>query len=116
MCTVQGKDECEEQLEAREEACDLLGEARYAPNLSPANFVDPAAIGRTVSPNPFFPLIVGNRWMHRDRNELVTVTVTNKTKLINGVNCRVVTDVVEVNGVATEATDDWFAQDVAGNV
>jgi hypothetical protein len=112
----EGKEECEEQLEAREDACELLGERRYDPNFVPANFVDPAAIGRTVAPNPFFPLRVGTRWVYREGRETVTVTVTDKTKLIDGVNCRVVTDVVEVNGVPTEVTDDWFAQDVQGNV
>jgi hypothetical protein len=43
--------------------------------------------------------------------------VTNKTKKIaNGVTARVVRDVVSENGVPTEVTDDWYAQDSAGNV
>jgi hypothetical protein len=44
------------------------------------------------------------------------VTVTHKTKLIAGVTCRVVRDVVQEEDGAKEETDDWFAQDRDGNV
>ena len=44
------------------------------------------------------------------------VTVTGKTKKIaNGVEARVVRDVVS-NGQAIEITDDWYAQDSEGNI
>jgi hypothetical protein len=112
----EGKEECEEQFEAREDLCELLGGGRYDPDFSPARFVDPRLIGRTVPPNPYFPLVRGNRWVYRDGDETVTVTVTEKVKVIEGVTCVVVTDVVMVGGVAVEVTDDWFAQDLAGNV
>jgi hypothetical protein len=45
------------------------------------------------------------------------VTVTRRTKLIaNGVTARVVHDVVTEDGKPVEVTDDWYAQDRAGNV
>jgi len=47
----------------------------------------------------------------------VVVTVTDRTKQIaNGVEARVVRDVVSHNGEPVEVTDDWFAQDAAGNI
>ena len=42
--------------------------------------------------------------------------VTSDTKLILGVPCTVVHDVVKVNGKITEDTYDWYAQDKHGNV
>ena len=45
------------------------------------------------------------------------MTVTDKTKMIaNGVEARVVRDVVTENGELVEVTDDWYAQDGDGNV
>ena len=44
------------------------------------------------------------------------VTVTDKTKLIEGVTCRVVNDLVMEDGEPIEDTDDWYAQDLEGNV
>ena len=44
-------------------------------------------------------------------------TVTDRTKQIaNGVEARVVRDVVTEDGVPVEVTDDWYAQDSEGNV
>jgi hypothetical protein len=45
------------------------------------------------------------------------VTVTRRTKLIaNGIRARVVHDVVREDGQLVEVTDDWYAQDKAGNI
>jgi hypothetical protein len=45
------------------------------------------------------------------------VTVTDRTKIIaNGVEARVIHDVVSQDGQPVEVTDDWYAQDKAGNV
>jgi hypothetical protein len=107
---------CEREYRARLGVCDLLGQDRYDPEFDPAQFVDPDQIGVSVEPNPYFPLVVGRQWTYRADDEITTDTVTNKTKLIEGVTCRVVHDVVKVNGAATEITDDWFAQDLAGNI
>jgi len=85
-------------------------------DLNPADFT-------TRIDNPYWPMKPGSRWVYREVHsedltvERVVVTVTNKTKKIaNGVEARVVRDVVTEKGVPTEVTDDWYAQDSAGNV
>ena len=109
-------EECDDQLDARLELCGQVGEDRYDPDFDPVNFVDPDDIGGAVAPNPYFPLVVGNQWVLENEDETITDTVLNEIKLIEGVRCRVVRDVVEEDGVAIEITDDWYAQDLAGNV
>jgi hypothetical protein len=112
----EGRELCGEQYEARLDVCDLVGEARHDPDFDPADFVDPDDIGGLVDPNPFFPLVPGTRWVLQGGEETITVTVLAETKLIEGVTCRVVNDVVEEDGAVIEDTDDWYAQDLAGNV
>ena len=107
---------CREQFSARQDVCDLLGQAPYDPIVNPANFVDPAQIGITVTPNPYFPLVAGTTRTYSGGGQTITVTVTGLTKVIQGVTCRVVRDVVEEEGLVIEDTEDWFAQDLQGNV
>lgn len=114
-----GLDECNEVLEARLDLCESLGDATHDPEFGPdfaANFVDPLEIGNTVAANPWFPLVVGNNWVYEGDGETIEVTVTGDTKLIDGVTCIVVTDIVSEDETVIEITDDWFAQDVDGNV
>jgi hypothetical protein len=94
----------------------LVGENRYDPVFDPALLVDPTLIGNGVTPNPYFPLKPGTVWKYGGGGETVLVTVTNKTKLINGVTCPVVTDTVTLGAAVVEDTKDWFGQDLAGNV
>jgi hypothetical protein len=111
--------DCRETFEARQELCEELGGAAYEPPFGGAfapNFVDPLGIGAGVAPNVYYPLVPGSKRVYAGGDEVITVTVTHKTKLIDGVTCLVVNDVVEVNGAVVEDTDDWFAQDVTGNV
>lgn len=110
------QESCEEQEAARFDACALLGEGRYDPAVDPANFVNPLAIGDTVAPNPYLLLVPGYTRVYEKGDETVTVTVTHDTVEIMGVTCIVVRDIAEENGVLVEETDDWFAQDLAGNV
>jgi hypothetical protein len=100
----------------RKEICALVGEEPYDPDFSPENFVDPLKIGDGVAANPYFPLIIGAQWIYESGNETITVTVTDKVKLIDDVTCVVATDVVEEDDQPIEVTDDWFAQDLDGNV
>jgi hypothetical protein len=64
----------------------------------------------------------GSRWVYRESDteggrEKVVVEVTDKTKRIaNGVEARVVRDTVSEDGKPVEVTDDWYAQDKAGNI
>ncbi len=115
----EGEEECSDVFEARLDLCDALDDATHEPPFGPAfasNFVDPTEIGSTVTPNPWFPLVPGNRWTYDAGDELIVVEVRNQTKLIQGINCLVVTDIVSEDGQLVEDTDDWFAQDVDGNV
>jgi hypothetical protein len=72
--------------------------------------------------NPWWPMRPGSRWVYRETDsegarQRVVVTVTRRTKMIaNGVRARVVHDVVSEGGKLVEVTDDWYAQDRAGNI
>src|ERR1051325_3943388 len=70
--------------------------------------------------NPYFPLIVGSTYFYTGTDdgepEIDRVTVTDATKQVMGVTTRVILDRVFVNGVLTEKTEDYYAQDGAGNV
>ena len=83
--------------------------------LNPADFT-------TRIDNPYWPMRPGGRWVYRETTpdgtrQRVVVTVTRRTKLIaNGVTARVVHDVVTEGGAPVEVTDDYYAQDRAGNI
>lgn len=72
--------------------------------------------------NQWWPMKAGNRWVYRETDtegtaQRVVVTVTDKTKMIaNGIEARVVHDVVTEDGEPVEVTDDWYAQDAEGNI
>lgn len=105
---------CREQLRARRQLCDALGEDRYDPDFDPAKFDDD--FENPTAPNPHFPLGIGHRWEYQGGDETVTVEVLDKTKQIEGVTCIVVNDRVEVDGEVVEDTDDWFGQRKDGTV
>lgn len=109
---------CGEQLGARLALCRATGEGRYDPPefRRPGNFVDPLEIGRSVRPNPFFPLVPGSQWVYRGGGEVTTVEVLAERKVIAGVPCITVHDVVEEDGVVIEDTLDWYAQQEDGTV
>ncbi len=83
--------------------------------------LDPADFTTEID-NPYWPMAPGARWVYEETEDggpplRVVVTVTDRTKTIaNGVEARVVHDVVSEGGEAIEVTDDWYAQDAAGNV
>lgn len=113
----EAKEECKDVFEARQDLCEELGKAPYDPEIEPDDFVDPANIGGSVAPNPYFPLVTGNTWVYEGDGETITVVVTDETINILGVTCVVVTDVVtDDEGEELEVTQDWFAQDGEGNV
>ena len=84
-------------------------------DLNPADFT-------TEIDHDYWPMAVGSRWVYRETDsegteQKVAVTVTDRTKRIaNGVQARVVHDVVTEDGEPVEVTDDWYAQDGDGNV
>jgi hypothetical protein len=83
--------------------------------------LDPADFTTEID-NPYWPLKPGSRWVYRETDaegnvQRVVVTVTDETKEIaNGVEARVVHDVVSEDGEPIEVTDDWYAQDSDGNI
>jgi hypothetical protein len=66
--------------------------------------------------NPYWPMRPGSRWIYREGDQRVVVTVTSRTRDIMGIEARVVHDVVTENGEVVEDTYDWYAQDGDGNV
>ena len=106
---------CGDVKDARQEVCSLIGEARYDPRLDPDNFINPLNITWATA-NPYMPLVPGLVKIFESGDETITVTVTDRTREIMGITAVVVSDVVEEGGELIEVTDDWFAQDNAGNV
>jgi hypothetical protein len=110
----EGSQLCREQRDARRDLCGALGEDRYDPDFDTAAFDDDFTT--LTTPNLYFPLTIGNRWDYRGGDETIRVEVLAKTKLIEGVTCIVVNDLVEQDGQPIEDTDDWYAQALNGDV
>jgi hypothetical protein len=94
--------------------------AATLPRGSEAVELDPAEFTTEID-NPYWPMRPGSRWVYREGEggEMlrVVVTVTGRTKRItNGIEARVVDDVVTRAGRPVEVTEDWYAQDGEGNV
>ena len=99
---------------AKEPGTSTLPQGADQVSLDPADFT-------TEITNPYWPMKPGSRWVYRevdkDTTKRVVVTVTDQTKRIaNGIEARVVHDVVTEDGEPVEVTDDWYAQDSAGNI
>jgi hypothetical protein len=82
--------------------------------LNPDNFT-------TTIDNPYWPMRPGSKWVYRETDgqggeQRVEVTVTNETKMIAGIEARVVHDIVTEDGETVEDTLDWYAQDSDGNI
>jgi hypothetical protein len=84
--------------------------------------LDPADFTVEID-NPYYPLRPGDRRVYRETapdgtRQRIVDKVLNKTKLIaNGVTARVVrATVTNRAGKVVEFTEEWFAQDRAGNV
>ena len=95
----------------------VIREQSRCPVIHPSNF------GSDVT-NPYFPLVPGTVFHYLNRiidgadtsYEQDEVSVLLDTKMIDGVQCRTVHDVVTVAGMVTEDTYDWYSQDKSGNV
>jgi hypothetical protein len=84
--------------------------------------LDPADFSANID-NPRWPMTVGSRWVYRVTNssggskQRDVIKVTNRTKMIaDGIEARVVSDIVTRHGKPIEVTKDWYAQDSDGNV
>lgn len=81
------------------------------PEIDPKNFT-------TEIDNPLLPLPIGAQWIYKGVDEVITVTVTDESKKVMGVDVVVVRDTVTDpdTGELIEDTRDWYAQDSEGNV
>jgi hypothetical protein len=90
-------------------ACVLCGSAQATPT----------KWARQVT-NPWFPLKPGTTWVYKGEKDGHTgqdiVTVTRRTKTIQGVRCTEVDDRLYADGHLAERTKDWYAQDAGGTV
>ncbi len=82
--------------------------------------LDPADFTIEID-NRYWPMAPGTTWVYRETDaegnvQKVVVTVTDETRVVMGVEARVVHDVVTENGETVEDTYDWYAQDADGNV
>jgi hypothetical protein len=81
--------------------------------------LDPADFTTKID-NPYWPMRPGSHWVYREvengEAQRVDVTVTNRTKRLEGIEARVVHDRVSRNGETLEDTFDWCAQDSDGNL
>lgn len=110
-----GKDECADQFDSRTAFCAVIGGDPYDPPISQASFLSPAATA--ANPNPFLPLVPGTVRTYQETNgETVVTTVTNGTRVVNGVTTIVVHDVGSMGGKVFEDTEDYLAQHVDGSV
>jgi hypothetical protein len=109
-----GSDDDDGNGNGETEAASPLPQGSEPVSLDPADFT-------TEITNPHWPMTPGSRWVYRETDKdavmRVVVTVTDRTKQIaNGIEARVVHDVVSEDGQPVEVTDDWYAQDSEGNV
>jgi len=97
-------------------------------NAGPSNAAPPVPVFNpsefnatsSVINNPHWPLEPGNvrvfEGKTKDGFERVVVTVAPETRIVLGVDCRVVIDRAYLDGELIEETYDWYAQDLTGNV
>ncbi|MEZ4279460.1 MAG: hypothetical protein R3F21_07595 [Myxococcota bacterium] len=104
---------CRDQKEAREAFCEEIGEGAYAPDMSPSLFQDPRD---PATPNPYFPLAVGDFWVFEEEEERIEIRVLDETKRVDGIDCIVVNDRVFVDEKVVEDTDDWFGIRTDGSI
>ena len=70
--------------------------------------------------NPWFPLRPGSVYRYRGVKDgepsREVMTVTHRTKTIDGARCVVVSDLLYIRGALEERTEDYYTQDAKGNV
>lgn len=112
-------DLCNQQYDARQAVCGELGGGAYDPVITAADFAGKSYLtGNTYCPLKSAVYTYESRDSSGKRIERDVVKVTQGTREILGVDCRIVRDTVtdlESNEV-TEDTTDWYAQDKNGNV
>ena len=101
------------QLATASSLCAQRSVRTFAPTF------DSQSMSATID-NPYLPLVPGTEFRFQGTgalaHETTIVTVTTETRLILGVQARVVRDRVFHGDTLIEDTFDWYAQDAAGNV
>jgi hypothetical protein len=100
--------------------CGSSSKSSALPTGSERVELDPADFSTTID-NPYWPMRPGSKWAYRETDgkggvQRVEVTVTSETKMIAGIEARVVHDIVTEDGEPVEDTFDWYAQDADGNI
>jgi hypothetical protein len=94
--------------------CAAAGAAGGTPSRPPAS-----SFSAHVD-NPWFPLKPGTRYVYTGvkdgKHSRDVVTVMHATKMIDGVPCVAVRDLLYLRGRLEERTTDWYSQDSKGNV
>ena len=93
------------------------------PTFGPGDQYDPTYDAATFTANvenKWFPLPVGRTWIYTGTKDgkpaLDVVTVSARTRVIDGVTTRVVDDRLFLDNALEEKTADYYAQDACGNV
>ena len=103
------EDEDEERQEnATQQAPDTTGNFAGTFAVDKANFVN-------VGKHPYFILEPGYRLRLKHKKATLTITVLDDTKIVDGVETRVVEEREEVNGRLTEVSKNYFAIDKTTN-
>src|SRR5436309_13711807 len=86
-----------------------------SPSFSPSR---PGFTARVTS--PWFPLEPASVYVYQGVKDgepaREVMTVTHRTKVIDGAPCVVVSDLLYLSGRLEERTTDWYTQDAKGNV
>ncbi len=92
---------------------------RFGPGGAYKPVIDPSTFTSSVD-NPLFPLKVGTTLVYTGtkdfKNALDLFVTTARTRVVDGVETRVVQDRLFLGGVLEERTSDYYAQDACGNV
>ncbi|MGG5258695.1 hypothetical protein [Phycicoccus avicenniae] len=100
------------------QSCRQPGGHRLPQGSRPVH-LDPADFTTRID-NPYWPMRPGTTWRYTETSggetARVTITVTNRTRVIQGVTARVVHDSVRSGGELVEDTYDWYAQDKGGSI
>src|SRR5262249_16513627 len=90
----------------------------------PTNWVQPANFVSIIDNSYFGPIPVGDSLFYKDSivdkngttGEDEYVTNTGEIKIIEAIHCQTYLDVVSINGIISEDTYDYYAQDKRGDV
>jgi hypothetical protein len=94
---------------ASENPAKVVAGKAYRPEIVPAEFT-------TEITNPFLPLVPGTAMTYKGGGEMNVFNVTDRIREVMGVKTVIVRDQAFEDGAVVEDTEDWFAQDAAGNV